>query len=113
MANSTVPLEQRVLDETLRSLPESLPVLPLRGALVYPFATVPLSIGQERSVRLIDAIMRGNRLLLLVAQRRQQVEGAMPDDIHSVGTVGQVVHLLRDPEGGVMVAIQGLARVHI
>ncbi|MGH2479489.1 MAG: LON peptidase substrate-binding domain-containing protein, partial [Ktedonobacteraceae bacterium] len=51
------------------SIPEILPVLPLKDTVVYPFAVQPLGVGQERSIRLIDDVMRGNRLVVLVAQK--------------------------------------------
>jgi len=51
------------------AIPDALPVLPLRDAVVFPLTAVPLAVGQPRSVRLVDDVMRGNRLLALVAQR--------------------------------------------
>ena len=71
-------------------LPPELPVLPLRGNVVYPFTVAPLTIGQERSGQLVDAVMRGNRLLAVVAQRVAEMENPGPADLYSVGTAARI-----------------------
>src|SRR5438128_11919031 len=63
-------------DEDHLTIPDILPVLPLKDAVVYPFALQPLGVGQERSIRLIDDVMRGNRLVGLVAQKSAEIEQA-------------------------------------
>ena len=110
MAVPPEPIESDAREEILRAVPEHLPILPLRNTVVFPFAVVPLQIGQERSVRLVDDVMRGNRLTGVVAQTRADVEGAGPADLYRVGTVVRVLQLLRRPEGGIMIAVQGLER---
>jgi len=97
----------------LGKIPDELPILPLRGMTVFPLAVVPLQVGQPRSLRLIDDVMREGRLLGLVGQRRPEQENAGPDDCYTVGTVGRIVQLLRQPEGGLLVAVQGLERIRI
>ena len=79
-------------DEPVR-LPDLLPVLPLKGVVVFPLAISPLAVGQPRSVQLVDDAMRGNRLLALVAQREENVEQPAPGDLYRVGTVA-VIYLL-------------------
>jgi ATP-dependent Lon protease len=100
-------------EEVLHGLPERLPVLPLRGTVAYPFTAIPLQIGQERSLRLVEEVAKGNRLLALVAQRRAEVEGAGPSDLYDMGTVARVLHVIKQPQGGLTVAIQGLERVRL
>ncbi|HZU07992.1 MAG TPA: endopeptidase La [Chloroflexota bacterium] len=97
----------------LQSLPTELPILPLRGTVVFPLAVVPLQVGQPRSLRLLDDVMRGDRVLGLVAQRRAEIENAGPEECYTVGTIARIVQLLRQPEGGLMVAVQGLERMRI
>jgi ATP-dependent Lon protease len=97
----------------LDNIPPELPILPLRGMTVFPLAVVPLQVGQPRSMRLLDDVMREGRLLGLVGQRRPEQENPGPDDCYTVGTVGRVVQLLRQPEGGLLVAVQGLERIRI
>jgi ATP-dependent Lon protease len=95
------------------ALPDALPVLPLRDTVVFPFTAFPLSVGQPRSVRLVDDVMRGNRLLALVAQRDAKAEPAAPDDLHRVGTVGMIHQLARVPDGSVRLMVQGIERVRL
>lgn len=99
-------------DERL-SIPDVLPVLPLKDTVVYPFAVQPLGVGQERSIRLIDDVMRGNRLVVLVAQKSAETEQAGPDDIFKVGTVARIARMIRMPDGTIQIIVQGLERVVI
>src|SRR5262249_47604179 len=89
------------------------PVLPLRETVVFPLAAAPLAVGQPRSLRLVDDVMRGNRLLALVAQRDAKTESAGPDDLHGVGTVGVIHQLARAPDGTVRLMVQGLERIRV
>jgi ATP-dependent Lon protease len=100
--------------EATLEIPDALPVLPLRGGLViFPQAVVPLTIGQERSVQLVDEVMRGNRMLALVAQKNDEVEQPGPDDLNRVGTAAIIHQLLRAPDGGIRLVVQGLERVRL
>ena len=94
-------------------IPDALPVLPLRDAVVLPLTAVPLAVGQARSVRLVDDVMRGNRLLALVAQRDPKVEASAPEDLHSIGTVGMIHQLMRAPDGSVRLMVQGIERIRL
>ena len=94
-------------------IPDALPVLPLREAIVFPLTAVPLSVGQPRSVRLVDDVMRGNRLLALVAQRDPKVEPATPADLHRMGTVGVIHQLARVPDGSMRLMVQGIERIRL
>src|SRR6266568_2854952 len=100
-------------DEERLNIPEVLPVLPLKDTVVYPFSVQPLGVGQERSIRLIDDVMRGDRLVALVAQKTAEVEQAGPDEIFKVGTVSRVARMIRMPEGTIQIIVQGLERVEI
>ena len=94
-------------------IPNLLPLLPIRGMVLYPEAIVPLAIGRERALRLVDDAMRTNRLVLVVAQRDPALEEPERKDLYDVGTVGTILQLLRIPDDGVRVAIQGIERVRI
>jgi ATP-dependent Lon protease len=95
------------------TIPDALPVLPLRDSVVLPLAAMPLAVGQPRSVRLVDDVMRGNRLLVLVAQREAKAEPAAPEDLYPVGTVGVIHQMARAPDGSVRLMVQGLERIRI
>ena len=111
---SATPLVRRdESDEPALELPDELPMLPLRDTIVYPFAVMPLGVGKSRSIQLIDDVMRGDRLVGLVAQHDPEVEEARPDDCFRVGTVARVARLLRLPDGTMQIIVQGLERIAI
>lgn len=99
--------------EGKQEIPGSLPLLPLKDIIVYPYSVQPFLVGQARSIRLIDDIMKGDRLVALVAQKSADIEQAGPDDIYWEGTVGRIAQLLRRPDSTIMVAVQGLERMRI
>ena len=100
-------------DSEKLDIPETLPVLPLKDVVVYPFGMQPLGAGQPRSLRLIDDVMRGDSLVALVAQKSDEIEQAGPDDIFKIGTVARIARMLRMPDGTVQIVVQGLERVEI
>src|SRR5437763_2920751 len=100
-------------DEDRLNIPDVLPVLPLKEIVIYPFAVQPRGVGQERSIRLIDDVMRGNRLVVLVAQKSADMEQAGPNDIFKIGTVSRIGRMFRMPDGTLQIAVQGLERVSI
>src|SRR6266487_2532627 len=100
-------------EEERLTIPDVLPVLPLKDIVIYPFAVQPLGVGQERSIRLIDDVMRGDRLVVLVAQKSAETEQAGPDDIYRIGTVSRVARMIRMPDGTIQIIVQGLERVDI
>ncbi len=101
-------------EEERLTIPEELPILPLKDTVIYPFSVQPFAVGQERYIRLIDDVMRGNnRLVVLVAQKSADTDIAGPDDIFHIGTVSRVGRMFRMPDGTVQIAVQGLERVSI
>ncbi|HET9922058.1 MAG TPA: endopeptidase La [Ktedonobacteraceae bacterium] len=100
-------------DEEELHIPDVLPVLPLKDTVIYPFTIQPLGVGQERSIHLIDDVMRGDRLVVLVAQKDAELDSAGPKDIFKVGTVSRVARMIRMPEGTIQIIVQGLERVDI
>src|SRR5579864_1585279 len=77
------------------------------------FAVQPLGVGQERSIRLIDDVMRGDRLVVLVAQKSADIEQAGADDIFKIGTVARIARMIRMPDSTIQIIVQGLERVAI
>ena len=95
-------------------IPDALPVLPLRGGtVVFPLAVVPLNVGLERSIRMVDDVMRGNRMLALVAQRGDEPQQAGPEDLYTIGTAAIIHQLMRAPDGTVRLIVQGLERIRL
>jgi len=95
------------------TMPEELPVLPLRELVVFPYMVLPLFVARERSIAAIEDALAGDRLLLLTAQREGDVEEPEPDDLHRVGTVAMVMRILRMGDGRVKVLVQALAKARI
>ncbi|MBO9308463.1 MAG: endopeptidase La [Chloroflexi bacterium] len=94
-------------------VPAELPILPLRGLVVYPQTAMPLNIGQRRSVRLVDDAVSGDRLIGLFASRNPELETPEPDDIYTIGTMAAILRLFRASDGTIRLLVQGLARIRI
>ena len=97
--------------ETLRG--ELLPVLPLRDIVVFPHMIVPLFVGREKSVRALEAVMREDKQILLVAQRNASQDDPGADDLYQIGTISTVLQLLKLPDGTVKVLVEGGRRASI
>jgi ATP-dependent Lon protease len=96
------------------NIPSILPILPLRGLVVYPQTAVPLTIGQPRSIRLIDDVVAGEeRLIGMVTSRDPELEVPEPKDLYRVGTVAMVHRLFRAPDGTIRLLVQGIARFRL
>lgn len=94
-------------------IPEQLPILPLRGVVVYPHTALPLTIGQQRSIRLVDDVVAGRRLIGLVASRKPELELPEPEDLFRYGTVAALQRLFRAPDGTIRLIVRGLARFEL
>jgi ATP-dependent Lon protease len=92
-------------------LPPALPVLPLRDSVTFPDTLTPLAVGQERSVRLVNDVLAGDRMLVMAASRNPEAENPGPDEIYSVGVVGVVARMLKVPDGSVRILVQAGERV--
>jgi len=103
--------EQLDIDEL--ELPSTLPVLPLKDTVVFPDSVLPLAIGQERSVRLVDEVVSGDRLLALVASKDREVEQPGWDDLYEIGTAAVVQKMIRVPDGSLRVLVQGIRRIRL
>src|ERR1700712_4238836 len=88
-------------------------VLPLRDIVVFPHMIVPLFVGREKSVRALEAVMKDDKQILLVAQRNAAQDEPASDDIYRVGTVSTILQLLKLPDGTVKVLVEGSRRATI
>ena len=96
-----------------RKIPETVPVLPVRDMVVYPFMILPLYVGREKSIRAVEEALSRDRLILLVAQKDAEVEDPNSQEIYPVGTVTMIMRVLKMPDGRVKILVQGLARTRI
>ena len=90
-----------------------LPLLPLRGVIVFPNMVAPLDVGRERSVSALEEAMVHDRMILLAAQKAPELSEPKPDDIFQVGTIGQIKQLLKLPDGTVRILVEGMERCRI
>ena len=90
-----------------------LPVLPLRDVVVYPHMVIPLFVGRDRSIKALDLAMAGDKQILLLAQKSPDTDDPAAEDLYSVGTLAQVLQLLKLPDGTIKVLVEGSARVAI
>ncbi|MGV8027324.1 MAG: endopeptidase La [Anaerolineaceae bacterium] len=93
--------------------PEEVPILPLRGLVVYPQTAVPLTIGQARSIRLVDEVMKSDRLVGLIASKEPSVDEPEPDQLFQYGTLAVIHRLFRAPDGTIRLLVQGSTRFKI
>ena len=89
------------------------PVLPLRDVVVYPHMVIPLFVGREKSIRALDAAMASDKQILLIAQKSADVDDPAVKDLHSIGTLANILQLLKLPDGTVKVLVEGNQRARI
>src|SRR5215831_11932441 len=96
------------------TLPDALPVLPLPDGVVFPLTALPLVVVNPAAIRVIDDVMRGNRLLVFAAQREPKQDAPVaPENVYRVGTAGAIHQMARMPDGSVRAMVQGLERVRL
>src|SRR5438094_323228 len=93
--------------------PASLPVLPLKDTVVFPESVTPLAIGQERSIKLIEDVVSGNRVLALLTVKNPEAEQPGWDDLYEVGTAAVVHKMIKVPDGTLRILVQGVRRIKL
>ncbi len=106
------------LDETNKVIekkdyPKELPILPLRDIVIYPGMIVPLSVGREKSVKLINEVSEGNKLIALVTQKNAQKENVEKGDLYETGTIGLIHKIIKTPDESIRVIIQGMEKIKL
>lgn len=91
----------------------TLPVLPLRDVVVYPHMVIPLFVGRDKSIKALDAAMQEDKQILLVAQKHADVDDPSEKDMHEVGTLANILQLLKLPDGTVKVLVEGGERAKV
>ena len=94
-------------------IPDSLPVLPVRDIVVFPYMIIPLFVGREVSIKAIDKALAGNRMVLLLTQKDLVIENPTVNDLYTVGTVGMIMRMLKLPDGRVKILVQGLSKARV
>ncbi len=99
--------------EKLPAVPDELPLLPLKDTIVYPLTVYPLVIGKEKSIKLVNDVTMGDKILGLTAQKKVDAEVAGTGDIHAVGTMARILQMIKVPDGTLRVLVQGIERIAI
>nr|WP_256969560.1 endopeptidase La [Crenothrix polyspora] len=90
-----------------------IPVLPLRDVVVYPHMVIPLFVGRQKSIEALDAAMEDNKQILLVAQKEAEIDDPKFDDLYEIGTLANILQLLKLPDGTVKVLVEGSERSQV
>jgi ATP-dependent Lon protease len=96
-----------------QKFPSELPILPLRNNVLFPGVVIPITVGRDKSIKLIQEANKGNKIIGVVSQKNQEEESPEFDDLNKIGTVAQIVRLLKMPDGSSTVIIQGKRRFEI
>jgi ATP-dependent Lon protease len=94
-------------------IPNRLPILPLRGTVLFPELILPIMVGRKKSVKLIDEAMEGDRIIGVVTQHSSEVEEPDASELYSIGVAAHVVRMVREMDGTQRVIVQGLERIRI
>ena len=100
-------------DKEELKIPDTLPLLPVRDVVVYPYMIIPLFVGREISISAVDWALSRDRLIFLATQKDIADEEPSPDEIYPVGTVAMIMRMLKLPDGRVKILVQGLAKARI
>ena len=97
----------------VNAIPETLPLLPIRDIVVFPYMILPLFVGREKSILAVDAALAGDRQIFLAAQKDVEVEDPVSSDVYETGTVAMIMRMLKLPDGRIKILVQGLAKAKI
>lgn len=110
-----IPLFSEDEEEDLKkmNIPDVLPILPLRNTVLFPGVVIPITVGRDKSLRLVQEVYKKNKILGAVAQRDSSIDDPELEDLYEIGTVAQILKILEMPDGTTSVIIQGRKRFKI
>jgi ATP-dependent Lon protease len=110
-----IPLMTNEDEDNLKDedIPGLIPILPLRNTVLFPGVVIPITVGRDKSIKLIRDAHKGNKIVGVVTQFDGDIEDPAPKDLNSVGTVAQILKMLRMPDGNTTVIIHGKKRFHL
>ncbi|MBD80671.1 MAG: endopeptidase La [Crocinitomicaceae bacterium] len=89
------------------NLPNQLPILPLRNTVLFPGVVIPITVGRDKSIKLVKDSYNGDKIIGVISQRDQSVEDPKPEELNKIGTVARIIKMLRMPDGNTTIIIQG------
>ena len=96
-----------------QEFPNELPILPLRNNVLFPGVVIPITVGRDKSIKLIKDAYKGDKIIGVLSQKDDKIEDPTPDDLNKIGTVAYIVKMLRMPDGNTTVIIQGKKRFEL
>ncbi|MGW8317396.1 MAG: LON peptidase substrate-binding domain-containing protein, partial [Bacteroidales bacterium] len=110
-----IPLLSEEEEEDLKkmNIPDVLPILPLRNTVLFPGVVIPITVGRDKSLRLIQEVFKKNKILGALAQKNGTIEDPEMEDLYQIGTVAQILKILEMPDGSTSVIIQGRKRFRL
>src|SRR6478752_7403838 len=94
-------------------IPDELPVIPLRNTVLFPGVVLPITVGRDKSIKAVNEAYKGDKLIGVLSQKDANVEEPGPEDMCAIGTVAKIVKLIKMPDGGTTIIIQGKKRFRI
>src|SRR3954469_24101079 len=95
------------------TIPNAMPILPIRNIVVFPGTVIPLNVGRQKSKNLLDEVMPGEKLIGVITQRNSEVEDPKQEDLFAVGVVCSILKLFKLPDGNQSIIVHGLARFKV
>jgi len=100
-------------DKEILNLPETLPLIPVRDIVIFPYMVLPLFITREKSIKSLEEALSKDRLIFLVAQKNLKEEDPSPKDLYRVGTVALIMRMMKLPDGKIKILVQGLSKASL
>lgn len=109
----TIEGDMEDMDDKDKKYPDSAPILPLRNNVLYPGVVIPISVGRDKSLKAVKKAYKTDKMIAVVAQKDSTIEEPEYDDLFSIGTLASIVKLLKMPDGGTTIIIQGRKRIKL
>ncbi len=108
-----LPLNENESDDTLEIIPDEIGILALRNTVLFPGVVLPITVGRDKSIQVVNDANKGNKLIGVVAQKDSNVEEPAIGDLEQIGTIAKIIKLIKMPDGGTTVIIQGRSKFRI
>ncbi|MBO9594840.1 MAG: endopeptidase La [Niabella sp.] len=102
-----IPLNENEGDENLDEVPDEIAILPLRNTVLFPGVVLPITVGRDKSILAVNDAYKGNKFIGVVAQKDSNQENPEAEDLERIGTIAKIIKLIKMPDGGTTVIIQG------
>ena len=108
-----IPLNEEEPEADAQPIPDELPILPLRNTVLFPGVVIPITVGRDKSIKAVTDAYKSDKLIGVVAQKDSSIEEPEINDLEAIGTVAKIVKLIKMPDGGTTIIIQGRKRFKI